>query len=107
MEIVPMKFHGKCKNLLAFSGLQLNSAVYDLRFKKCALALQVAFQQFITDHGILVVLISDGNQAKNFSAKWVQLCSKYTIMQSCSEPYKQNQNYVEHLIMEANMAVSQ
>ena len=82
-------------------------AVYDLGFKKCALALNLALQQFITDHGILAVLITGGNQDKNFSAKWIQLCSKYKIMQSCLDPYKQNQNYVEQWIQEAKTTVSQ
>ena len=54
-----------------------------------------------------MALVSDGDQAENFSVKWIQCCSKYKIMQSCLEPYKQNQNYVELWIQEAKITVSQ
>ena len=47
------------------------------------------------------------NQAENFSAKMIQLSSKYKILLSHFEPYKQNQNYVEQWIQEAKTAVSQ
>ena len=87
----------------SFSILRVN----DLEFKKCALVLHLALQQFIADNGIPMVLISDINQAENISAKWIQLCSKYKIMQSSLEPYKQNQNYVEHWIQEAKITESQ
>ena len=63
--------------------------------QKFQLNLHLAIQQFITDHGIPMAFISDGDQAENFSVKWVQHCSKYKTMQSCLKPYKLNQNYVE------------
>ena len=107
-DMVPVKFQGKCKHLLEFSGLILKfSAICDLGFKKGALVSHLALQQFITDHSIPAAIIFNGDPAKNFSAKWIQLCSKYKIVQFCSETYKQNQNCVEHWIQEAKMTVSQ
>ena len=96
---VLVKNCSKCKHLLVFSWLISKFlAVYDLEFKKCALVLHLALQQFITDHGILVVLVSNGNQAKNFSAKRIQLSRNIRD--------KRNQSYVEWWIQEAKMTGS-
>ena len=82
------------------------SAVYDLGSAKSALAINSALLQFITDHGILADIKMDGDQAKNFSQKWVETCTKYHITQHCLEAFKQNQNYVERWVQMAKGVIS-
>ena len=108
VDIVPERVaNGKLKHLLVFSGLTSKfSAIYDLLFTKCADASHTALAQFIRDHGIPGELITDGDKAENFSKKWIKLCTKHQIRQTCSEAYKQNQNYVERFVQEAKQAVT-
>jgi hypothetical protein len=76
-DIVPSVYRGKVKHKLVFSGLNSKfSAVYDMGYSKDATASHLALQQFISDHGISQTLITDGDQAENFSQKWIELCVK-------------------------------
>ncbi len=95
-DIVLSVYRGKVKHKLVFSGLNSKFlAVYDMGCSKGATGSPLALQQFILDHGIPKTLITDGDQAENFSQKWIELCAKHFIKQHSSETYKQNQNYVE------------
>ena len=107
-DILPSVYRGKVKHKLVFCGLNSRfSAVYDLGYSKGAAGSHLALKQFITDHGIPQTLITDGDKAENFSTKWVELCSTYLIEQHSSEPYKQNQNYVERWVQEAKTIITQ
>ena len=93
---------------MLFSGINSKfSAVYDLGYCKGAIGSHLALKQFITDHGIPQVLITDGDKAENFSTKWVEVCATHLIEQHSSEAYKQNQNFVERWVQEAKTIISQ
>ena len=107
-DIVPSVYRGKVKHKLVFSGLNSKfSAVYDMGYSKGATGSHLALQQFISDHGIPQTLITDGDQAENFSQKWIELCAKHFIEQHSSEAYKQNQNFVERWVQEAKTTITQ
>ena len=107
-DIVPSVYRGKVKHKLVFSGLNSKfSAVYDMGYSKGAIGSHLALQQFISDHGIPQTLITDGDQAENFSQKWIELCAKHFIEQHSSEAYKQNQNFVERWVQEAKTTITQ
>ena len=107
VDIVPTLYRGRTRNLLVFSGLGSKfSAVYDLGSAKSASATNSALLQFITNHGIPAEIITDGDQAENFSQKWVETCTKYHITQHCLEAFKQNQNYVERWVQMAKGVIS-
>jgi hypothetical protein len=80
VDIVLSVYQGQLKHKLVFS--RLNSkflAVYDLGYCKGAKGSYLALKQFISNHGILQVLITDSDKAENFSTKWMELCSTYFI----------------------------
>jgi hypothetical protein len=67
-DIVPSDYRGKVKHKLVFSELNSKfSAVYDMGYSKGASGSHLALKQFILDHGIPQMLITDGDQAENFS----------------------------------------
>ena len=69
-DVVPNIYRGKTMNLLVFSGLGAKySALYDLGHTKASKATHSALHQFISDHGIPAILITDGDQSENFSKK--------------------------------------
>ena len=74
---------------------------------KGAKGSHLALKQFISDHGIPQVLITDGDKAENFSTKWIELCAIHFIEQHSSEAYKQNQNYVKQWVQEAKTTITQ
>ena len=80
--------------------------MYDLGHTKASKATHSALYQFILDHGIPAILITDGDKSENFSKKWIDLCGLHKIDQHCSEAYKQNQNFVERFVQDAKGAVT-
>ena len=59
--IVLSVYHGKVKHKLVFSGVNSKFlAVYVMRYSKGATGSHLTLQQFILDHGIPQMLITDG-----------------------------------------------
>ena len=67
-DIIPSVYHGKVKHKLVFCGpLSKFSAVYDMGYSKGATGSHLALQQFILDHGVPQMLITDGDQAETLA----------------------------------------
>ena len=59
-----------------------------------------ALEQYLTDVGAPLVLISDGAQAEVKSEQWKKICNRHHIRRATTEPRKQNQNRAERFVQE-------
>ncbi len=77
---------------MVFLGLiSLFSAVYNLGFTKSSASTYLVLQQFIVDHGIPELIITDEDQSEVQSNQWKAVCAKFIIRTRNSEPHCQNQ----------------